>query len=495
MDNKKIAQSEVYKSQKIIDQIMSKNASSWTAEDFWNIRTARANKQAFEEYLKGGLRELPHSLYNLNYKQSFIKDAFNPFELESLLNKLKDPKTGKIASEGDIRAAINSLIRTRGPLDEITKAMTTENLLDQLLGHIADKEMSPILGNDFDITPENLRKIRERQMPGIYDVRKPLGLRDNITFALPPSPSSGIYNHGEGLINLNPFLSSDQPDTAFKKAMRRVGLGTFFHEGSHDIDEINQRIAIIRKELEKKNNPLSLDAYAENHRHRIPSIRQIINNPKDKEFVESVLGRIENYEKQNPGKVDTDDDIIKFSGGKVASSSDFAKEPNIKKMDAVDLQKFYNTGKDRSHFFKRNFAFDSLLNALDKGVKGIKSIAPVLTPIAKAGGKMLPLVGAYSSYSEAREAGLPKSAALAYTAAEEANPLPFSGIDWVKAMDSQAKEKAESMRKRYRTDEQRVEEESLENYQNSPAAKDKAYATLRKLLNGYMLDENVPKKK
>lgn len=490
------ARNEISKSQKIIDKILSNNPNNLTAEDFWNLKTARANKRAFEEYLKGGLQELPHSLYNLPYKKLYIEDAFNPSELESLLNQLKDPKTGKIASEGDIREAINSFIKTRGPLDVITKAQTTDNLLDQLIAHIADKEMSPILGNDFDINPENLRKIREHQLPGIFDVKKPLGLKSDITFVLPPLSASGIYNPEYGFINLNPYLGSEYPNKAFKKAMRRFGLGTFFHEGSHDIDEINQRIAISRNELNKKNNPPSLDVYDKGARHRVPGIRNIVNDPKQKEFVESFLNAVENYEKQNPGKVDTDKDILKFSGEQVASPIDFIKEPNINKMDAIDLQNFYNRGKGRSHFFKRNFAFESLLNALDKGVKGVKTIAPVLSPVAKVVGKVgLPLAAAYSNYSEASEMGLPKPLAAAYAGAEELNPLPISGIDYYKGIEKAAEGRAKNIAQNYITPEEIIEQKALENYADSPAAKHRAFNKLRELLNGYMLDENVPQKK
>lgn len=73
-------------------------------------------------------------------------------------------------------------------------------------------------------------------------------------------------------------------------------------------------------------------------------------------------------------------------------------------------------------------------------------------PALKLGGKIgIPLVGAYSSFSEAKEAGMSTPEALAYTAAEEANPLPISGIDYFKGMESAAegrrKKQEESFKK------------------------------------------------
>jgi len=73
-------------------------------------------------------------------------------------------------------------------------------------------------------------------------------------------------------------------------------------------------------------------------------------------------------------------------------------------------------------------------------------------PALKLGGKIgIPLAGAYSSFSEAKEAGMSTPQALAYTAAEEANPLPISGIDYFKGMESAAegrrKKQEESFKK------------------------------------------------
>lgn len=164
--------------------------------------------------------------------------------------------------------------------------------------------------------------------------------------------------------------------------------------------------------------------------------------------------------------------------------------------DTGNLKAFDAQGSPAAHrdYFKLIKEFkEKMYKNFDPKV--FRALAP-LAPVAKVAGRVgVPLVGAYSSYSEAKDMGLPKPIAAAYAAAEEFNPTPISGIDFYKGMEESAKGRAKNMAQNYRTKEQIVEDNSLKNYGKSAAAKDKAFGTLRKLLNGYMLDENVPKKK
>lgn len=125
-----------------------------------------------------------------------------------------------------------------------------------------------------------------------------------------------------------------------------------------------------------------------------------------------------------------------------------------------------------------------------------KSIIPYIKPIAKA----LPLAGAYSSWSEAREAGMDIPKAAAYTAFEElVNPTPLSALDAKAGLEGLVgliKEKLytgdrDSM---FPSPEAQGEKMFLENYKNSAAAKAKEEFQKRKkdeeLLNSYV--EQIP---
>jgi hypothetical protein len=92
----------------------------------------------------------------------------------------------------------------------------------------------------------------------------------------------------------------------------------------------------------------------------------------------------------------------------------------------------------------------------------------------------LPLAGAYSNYAEAKEQGLPNTAAAVYAAAEELNPLPISGIDFYKGMENAAEGRRKNIESRYMPEDMKVEQQALENYKNSPAAK---HAALRRIKN------------
>lgn len=116
----------------------------------------------------------------------------------------------------------------------------------------------------------------------------------------------------------------------------------------------------------------------------------------------------------------------------------------------------------------------------------LKSSSPkvlrAILPALKTAGKLVPLAGAYGSYAEAREEGLPEAVAMAYAASEEINPLPISGIDYFKGMEKAAEGRRESIEQNYAPEKNRVELDALKNYKNSPAAKQAAYSRIRKLL-------------
>jgi hypothetical protein len=159
-----------------------------------------------------------------------------------------------------------------------------------------------------------------------------------------------------------------------------------------------------------------------------------------------------------------------------------------KAFDAMVSEKAYPKVVEVSPKFKK------IINSLTDP-KVFRAIAP-LAPVAKTLGKVgLPLAAAYSNYSEAKEEGLPTPLAVAYAGAEELNPTPISGIDFYKGMEKAGEGRRKNMEANYKSSETMAEQKALENYANSPAAKDKAFSKLRELINGYMLDENVPRKK
>lgn len=124
--------------------------------------------------------------------------------------------------------------------------------------------------------------------------------------------------------------------------------------------------------------------------------------------------------------------------------------------------------------------YEGLKNKIQKqGLTGFKSVAPIL----KTGGAVgLPLVAAASNYAEAKEEGMPTPLAAAYAAAEELNPTPVSGIDFYKGMEKSAQGRKQNIESVYMPEEMKMAQEALENYRNSPAAKDRAFARIKNIL-------------
>lgn len=103
-----------------------------------------------------------------------------------------------------------------------------------------------------------------------------------------------------------------------------------------------------------------------------------------------------------------------------------------------------------------------------KVLRGIAAAAPHVLPAVKGAAKGLPLVGAYSSYSEARDEGMSVPKALAYTALEEANPTPVSSLDAIKMIKDMP-----SVIKSWTSSEEDAEKKALEDYKKSAAYRDR----------------------
>lgn len=120
-----------------------------------------------------------------------------------------------------------------------------------------------------------------------------------------------------------------------------------------------------------------------------------------------------------------------------------------------------------------------------RNIKRLLSKLPMrsVTPLLKTAGKIgVPLAGAYSSYSEAKEEGLPAPLAMVYAGAEELNPTPISGIDFYKGIEKSGKGRVKNIESNYMPEELKVENKALKAYENSPAAKDRAFKRVRDLL-------------
>ena len=121
------------------------------------------------------------------------------------------------------------------------------------------------------------------------------------------------------------------------------------------------------------------------------------------------------------------------------------------------------------------------LKTTPKNLKSLRIFR--MLPLLKTAGKVgVPLAGAYSSYSEAREEGLPAPLAAAYAGAEELNPIPISGIDFYKGVEKTGEGRSKNIEANYMPKELEVENEALRNYQNSPASKDRAFKRIKDIL-------------
>lgn len=144
----------------------------------------------------------------------------------------------------------------------------------------------------------------------------------------------------------------------------------------------------------------------------------------------------------------------------------------------VPGQKF--TERMARDFQKPEF-MDMLKKFLDTGKVGKywSTAAPLLKTAGKVG---VPLAGAYSSYSEAKEEGLPTPLAAIYAGAEELNPTPISGIDFYKGVEKTGEGRKGNIESNYMPEELKVENEALKNYKNSRASKDRSFQRIKNIL-------------
>lgn len=104
-------------------------------------------------------------------------------------------------------------------------------------------------------------------------------------------------------------------------------------------------------------------------------------------------------------------------------------DPNTKVPRLLDLAKSVKSWDEVKHHL---YALQDYIRK-SKVPLVLRSASPVLKTAGKVG---LPLAGAYSSFAEAKDAGLSDAEAAAYTAAEEINPLPISGMELYKGMEA-----------------------------------------------------------
>jgi hypothetical protein len=426
---------------------------------------------------------------------------FDEKEIKKLLKEVQRLGGDEEAIKALLNTKLPKIIGT-GRTPKI-KAYLTDRLLQQIMGTAALEEIPGLA----ELPPEDaIKKALHEAYGDISKLEKELGISSDVSFeGFNPQrgyfQSAGDYGPQSG-IRIN---------EAFKKdpALLAQMLGTGFHEGSHRPNYVSTALqALANKDLKKD---IDFSKYGEQNVRRIRDkiANRIIdqevldfykaNNISGYETIKRIadakkLGQpniekadiselVKEYTGKNPGKLDDTKEILNWQGLAHKTDAQFDKSikdlgiKNPNDLSFLQLQDILS-GKEASHWFKKNFPLEGVLGLAKSGVKGIRSIAPVLKPIAK----MLPLAAAYSNYSEAKEQGLPAPIAAAYAGAEELNPLPISGIDYYKGIEQAAEGRRKNIESMYKPEEMKVEEQAKENYKKSSAAKDRALARIRNLL-------------
>ena len=402
------------------------------------------------------------------------------------------------------------------------KAILTDDFLHQLLGAAALDEI-PGLENLKPI--EGIKKTISVPFGDISELYKKLGLDPTVEFKGWDEDIGKYFTyHGSHRIYQGPIYIHE----AFRRDPQLLAqmLGTAFHEGSHRSDTISAALEAIKNKKAFENISddrlnLIFGVKPEEKKWQKYINAKINNGNFDKEVVDyirdknliaynnshnkaekqgAVSGKnlsqiVEEYKQKNPGKLSENPDILQFRGLDQIGPKSFHERliksgaKHLDKIPVLNLQDKFS-GKLSKHWFDKNFPLEGVLGVAKEGIKGIKSVAPYLKTAGKVG---LPLAAAASNYAEAREEGLPVPLAAAYAGVEELNPLPISGIDYYKGMEKAAEGRRKNIESMYMPEEMKAEQRALESYMNSPAAKDKAYGTLRNILKNDVDEELVKK--
>lgn len=373
-----------------------------------------------------------------------------------------------------------------------TKAYLTDRLLQQVIGTAALEELPGLA--ESGLSPSSIEKVQKQAYGPISDLEKALSLNPEIS--IKELPSAGMYVPSKGIILNEAYLDPELLSQA---------LGTSLHEASHKADMVGTAVQAQRQKLGIEDiRKLKSKYNQENFNEILKKVESGIYDPEVKQFfkdaniitlspkqiavdpgaredsVKKIEELVRKYKKEYPEKISDTEDILSWRSKPHAEENKFIERLiksniDISSASPLQLQEAFS-GAQGDHWYKKNFPLDSVLGVAKKGLKGVKSIAPIAAKIG------VPMAGLYSGYSEASEEGMPVPLAAAYALAEEANPLPISGIDYYKGMEKAAKGRASNIEANYMPEELRVEKKALEQYRKSPAAQSKAFSDLRKFL-------------
>ena len=414
---------------------------------------------------------------------------FDEDSLKNLLKDIQNLKGDDEAIKAHIDKVADKLLGTG--YHPRTKAYLTDRLLQQVIGTSALQEIPGLA--EKEVSPKTLERLQKEVYGNISELEKVLGLNPNIQIA--DLESAGMYIPSKGVILNKAYMDPELISQA---------LGTLLHEGSHKADTVSTAIQAHKLNMSAEDVKKLKTKYDENTFSKIvkkveegiydPQVTQFFKdaniitlsskeaNPDIKDAsLKKITELVQKYNKETPEKLSDKEEILSWRSKPHVEEDRFLKNleksgiKDINSASPLQLQEVFS-GSKGDHWFQKNFPLEGALAVAKKGIKGVRSFAPIA---AKAG---IPLLGAYSSYSEAKDEGMSTPAALAYTAAEELNPLPISGMDLYKGMEKAAEGRRKNIESMYMPDDVRAEQKALESYRKSPAAQSKAFSDLRKFL-------------
>lgn len=427
------------------------------------------------------------------------------FNKDQIKNLLKD-----IQRIGGDEEAIKALLNKEIPriIGNVSSPRTTAYLTDRVLQQIIGTAALDEIPGLSELSHEDaFKKILNEAYGDVSKIEKELGLSPNIKFegVLPSGyfQSAADYSPASG-IRINEAYKKDP-------SLLTQMLGSVFHEGSHRPNSISTALAALANKGLRNNISYSkytpeylknirenkipnriidqdvLDYYRANNLAAYENLKAIADAKKLKEQnkeQKSISDLVKEYVTKNPNKLDETNEILDWQAMPHRTEAQFNKSmqdlgiTDPKDLSHLELQNLLS-GKDASHWYKKNFPLEGVLGLAKSGLKGIRSITPILKTAGKIG---LPLAAAASNYAEASEMGLPTPLAAAYAGAEEFNPLPISGIDYYKGMQEAAEGRKQNIESMYMPEEMKMENKSIENYKKSQAAKDRALNRIREIL-------------
>ena len=268
------------------------------------------------------------------------------------------------------------------------KAVLTDNIMHQLLGEAVLDEVEGIENLPLQ---EALEKIKETSNKGLSNLEKSVDISPKIS--IEDLSSQKAYGLQHPSIGTKVDKRFDVPDIATKQ----LGFGTSMHESSHSIDDVAKRVALAEDEMLRRSSPTYKEYFLKksSQKNFKPTVLQMMSDDEFNRYYSQIKKSFEDYVKENPGKLEEmvkDAGVTKFSSQPVPDLL-----PNeFRDFSPTKLQNLYSgTG----HWFKRNFPFENLKNALKKGVKGIKGVGVGMIPAAA-----LTAISAYSPEASASPA-------------------------------------------------------------------------------------------